>query len=68
MIRKDLIRSCLMDACHGEPHPLMGLLDYLVYDCHISLERLVDIGERSFGLPKQAGYGAIYDLRPEMIQ
>lgn len=68
MIRKDIVRMCLMDAVHGEPHPLMGLLDYLVYDCHISLDRIVEIGERQFHLPKQAGYGAIYELRPEFIQ
>lgn len=68
MTRKEVITLCLMDACQGEPHPLMGLLDYLIVECKINPDRLVDIAERHFALPRPAAWGCLYDLHPTAIQ
>lgn len=51
MKRTTMIRICLNDACNGELHPLMGLIDWLVVDKGISLERIVRIANRKFGIP-----------------
>lgn len=68
MIRKEIMRRCFMEACRNQPQALIGVLDYLLIECQISPERLVDIAERQFGIPRPAAWGALYDLHPGAIQ
>lgn len=51
MKRKELIASCLIDAALGEPHPLMGLIDYLTYDLKIPEERIIIMAKKHFKIP-----------------
>lgn len=59
MKRKELIASCLVDAAFGEPHPLMGLIDYLHYDCRISKKRIASMASRHFYIPRKEALKAI---------
>jgi hypothetical protein len=68
MTRKEIVKLCLLDACRGQPQSLAGLLDYLTEDCGIDLERIIEIGSRQFGIPTLAGWGAVYDIRPVLVQ
>lgn len=68
MTRKEVVRMCLTEAMYGETHPLMGLVDYLIGECNISPDRLVLIAGRQFEIPPAAAWGALYDLRPIILQ
>jgi hypothetical protein len=67
MNRKDIVRQCLLDACHGELQTLTGLLDYLILDCKISPDRLVAIADRQFGMSPEVTLNIFYKLQPRVI-
>jgi len=48
MKRVDIINLAFYDALHGDMTTLSGLLDYLLYDCGVSLERLVKLAIRKY--------------------
>lgn len=59
MKRKEMISMCLMDALHGDLFPLMGLIDWLLTEKHLTVTRIMDLGERHFGIPRQTTFDTI---------
>ena len=53
MKKVEVVQSALLDAMSGDLFPLMNLLDYLLYDKQIPLERLLEFAEKKFVLPKE---------------
>lgn len=51
MTKTQMVRIILLDAAYGDVFPLMGLLDWLIYDKNIPLERILQVAERRFSLP-----------------
>jgi hypothetical protein len=62
MKRHEIIETILTDAAKGEIHPLLGLLDWLVYDCNCDLGRLLLIAQRRFGIPVRTSILTIGEL------
>ena len=56
--RIDLVRSVLDDVARGSPESLIGLCDYL-REKGYSMERVVRIGERLFGIPRLMAYRTV---------
>ena len=67
MKRAEMVRSCLRDLAHGEPSSVEGLLDYLIIDCGIPRERVCEIAERYFRLPRETALATVGLLRPQYI-
>lgn len=52
MKRIEIVSLALIDAVNGDLTTISGLLDYMVYDCHVPLERLMRIAKRQFKIPE----------------
>lgn len=62
MKRTEMIRTLIIDAAKGDKYPLRGLIDWLIYDKHISMGRIFEIAERRFRIPKHALLITLIDL------
>lgn len=67
MKRAEVVSICLSDCCAGEPQALIGLIDYLVHDCRISLDRLLEIADRKFGIAPALMLRTLQSIYPELI-
>ncbi len=50
--KRQLVKQALTEFLQGEPNTLVGLVDYLTIDCGIDLERVLEISERQFKIPR----------------
>lgn len=41
----------LDDLAHNEPQPIIGLIDYMLNDCQVPLDRLITFTHRNFNIP-----------------
>lgn len=41
-----MVRICFTDLLQGDPWTFLGLVDWLIYDKNIPLERLLTIGSK----------------------
>lgn len=67
MKRLDLARSCLTDALHGEPQPLIGLLDWLSYDLGVDTEELINLAKKHLRLTEQEAILFLEQFKPQSI-
>ena len=50
---RNIARLAVKEAAQGEPHALIGLIDYLTIDCGVEVYRLIEFAERAFHIPRQ---------------
>ncbi len=62
MKRKDMISLILTDAAHGEPHPLMGFIDWLIIDHEVPLSYVLDAAEKHFKIPRDVALRTLENL------
>lgn len=53
MKRKEYISLALTALAHGDPIPLRGTMDYLIYNLNYDLQRLIRSADKHFGIPKE---------------
>jgi hypothetical protein len=51
MKRAQIVREAMIDASSGSCHVLFGMIDHLLVDCEISVDRIMAIAWRRFGIP-----------------
>ena len=55
---KCLVRLAITDAMQGEPHTLIGLIDWLLEE-GVSLKRILDIAEKHFQIPRSVSLATL---------
>lgn len=63
-----MVQFCLLDAAFGEPHALLGLLDYLLNDLYASPSWIIEMADKYFDIPKQVSTQTLDVLKPVLIQ
>lgn len=58
----NLIRTCINDYTKNDFHPLQGLLDWLIFDRNVPLERIYKIAFERFGIPRNVVEATILSL------
>lgn len=59
---RKIVELALTDAAHGDYFTLVGLLDFLISDRNVGINRIIGIADRQFKIPPHITVKALHEI------